>query len=130
MPVRFNSPPGWPQPRAGWTPPVGWSPDPSWPPLPAGWELFVDDSPLAPATATPQPAPRVDPIPLAAAVATPQIESTSRRRLLWPVIAIVALLFGVGIGAAAKSKSTPVAATSNRPQRPLQSPLPPYQVQP
>ncbi len=40
-PVRFNPPPGWPKPPAGWTPPRGWSPDPSWPSPPVGWELWV-----------------------------------------------------------------------------------------
>jgi len=42
--VRFNSPPGWPQPPAGWAPPPGWKPDPSWPEPPEGWQLWVDES--------------------------------------------------------------------------------------
>jgi hypothetical protein len=41
----FNSPPGWPQPPAGWTPPQGWKPDPSWPAPPEGWQLWIDDTP-------------------------------------------------------------------------------------
>ena len=40
--VRFNPPPGWPKPPAGWVPPRGWKPDPSWPAAPAGWQLWVD----------------------------------------------------------------------------------------
>lgn len=43
--MRFNPPPGWPQPPAGWTPPPGWKPDPSWPTPPSGWQLWVTDAP-------------------------------------------------------------------------------------
>lgn len=45
--MRFNPPPNWPTPPAGWTPPPGWQPDPSLPPPPAGWQLWVSD-PSAP----------------------------------------------------------------------------------
>ncbi|SOD71493.1 hypothetical protein SAMN05892883_1010 [Jatrophihabitans sp. GAS493] len=38
---RFNPPPNWPHPPAGWVPPAGWAPDPAWGPLPAGWPLWV-----------------------------------------------------------------------------------------
>jgi hypothetical protein len=41
--MRYNPPPNWPQPPAGWTPPPGWQPDPAWGPAPHGWKLFVDD---------------------------------------------------------------------------------------
>ncbi len=41
--MRFNPPPGWPQPPAGWIPPTGWRPDPSWPVPPAGWQLWLPD---------------------------------------------------------------------------------------
>lgn len=52
--MRFNPPPGWPQPPEGWVPPAGWNPDPSWPDPPEGWQLWVaedadegpDDSPV------------------------------------------------------------------------------------
>ena len=44
MSARFNPPPGWPQPPAGWVPPAGWQPDPSWPAPPAGWPFWVDDA--------------------------------------------------------------------------------------
>ena len=50
MTVRFNPPPNWPPPPAGWTPPANWQPDPGWPPAPAGWTLWVDDYPIAPVT--------------------------------------------------------------------------------
>ena len=46
--MRFNPPPQWPQPPAGWTPPPGWQPDPTWPPMPPGWQLWVEDTPAAP----------------------------------------------------------------------------------
>ena len=41
--MRFNPPPNWPQPRAGWVPPPGWKPDPSWPQPPLGWPLWIAD---------------------------------------------------------------------------------------
>lgn len=43
--VRFNPPPGWPKPPAGWVPPAGWTPDPSWPEPRAGWQLWLSDDP-------------------------------------------------------------------------------------
>lgn len=62
---RFNPPPNWPAPPAGWTPPYGWQPDPSWPPPPAGWELWVIVPDPADHLIPPQPA---APIPVAATV--------------------------------------------------------------
>jgi hypothetical protein len=41
--MRFNPPPGWPQPPEGWVPPAGWNPDPSWPGPPEGWQLWLPD---------------------------------------------------------------------------------------
>jgi hypothetical protein len=38
---RFNTPPDWPQPPAGWAPSPGWRPDPSWPPAPPGWQFWA-----------------------------------------------------------------------------------------
>jgi len=43
MAQRFNPPPNWPKPPAGWGPSAGWRPDPSWPAAPRGWQLWVDD---------------------------------------------------------------------------------------
>lgn len=40
---RFNPPPNWPTPPAGWSPPADWVPDPSWPPPPPGWQLWIFD---------------------------------------------------------------------------------------
>src|SRR5579863_10003128 len=45
MAMRFNPPPNWPPP------PAGWQPDPSWPPEPPGWQLWVDDTPSTPSAA-------------------------------------------------------------------------------
>jgi len=42
--LRFNPPPNWPRPPAGWMPPAGWKPDPSWPSPPAGWHLWLPDA--------------------------------------------------------------------------------------
>lgn len=41
--MRFNPPPGWPEPPAGWAPPSGWQPDPSWPAPPPDWQLWVPE---------------------------------------------------------------------------------------
>lgn len=43
MTMRYNPPPNWPTPPAGWAPPPGWQPDVSWGPPPAGWKLWADD---------------------------------------------------------------------------------------
>ena len=43
MANRYNPPPNWPPPPAGWSPPPGWQPDPSWGPPPDGWQLWIDD---------------------------------------------------------------------------------------
>lgn len=38
--IRFNAPPGWPEPPEDWRPAPGWQPDPSWPPAPDGWAFW------------------------------------------------------------------------------------------
>lgn len=45
MGLRFNPPPNWPQPPAGWIPPKEWQPDPAWGPAPEGWSLWIEDRP-------------------------------------------------------------------------------------
>ncbi len=45
MAARYNPPPNWPHPPAGWTPPPGWEPDTAWGPPPYGWQLWIEDSP-------------------------------------------------------------------------------------
>jgi hypothetical protein len=57
MATRFNPPPNWPVPYAGWVPPDGWAPPPTWPPPPPGWPVWVVESPLpSAATAVNRPA--------------------------------------------------------------------------
>lgn len=56
--LRFNPPPGWPQPPEGWRPPAGWKPDPSWPAAPEGWMFWV---PTEHPVATPDPVPSTQP---------------------------------------------------------------------
>ena len=46
--MRFNPPPDWPQPPAGWVPPPGWKPDPAWPDPPDGWQLWLRDEDTTP----------------------------------------------------------------------------------
>lgn len=56
--MKFNTPPGWPPPPAGWVPDSQWRPDPSWPPAPAGWNFWVlnDEAPQAtPEGTAPEP---------------------------------------------------------------------------
>jgi hypothetical protein len=67
--MRFNPPPNWPKPPAGWAPPRGWNPDPSWPALPHGWQLWLpdDDTSAAP----------VAPVPNAPAAVTGPIETVA-----------------------------------------------------
>lgn len=40
---RYNPPPSWPQPQAGWTPTQRWEPDPSWPAPPPGWAVWLPE---------------------------------------------------------------------------------------
>lgn len=39
--MRFNPPPGWPPPPAGWQPTADWAPDAAWPTPPDGWQLWL-----------------------------------------------------------------------------------------
>lgn len=83
-PLRWVPPPGWPSPPPGWSPPTGWLPDPGWPAAPAGWQFWqpAAGAPDPPDWGRPQwerplwPAPRTSPA----------------MRLLWAVVALVALL--------------------------------------
>ena len=43
MALRFNPPPNWPTPPAGFIPDENWQPDPAWGPAPDGWEFWVED---------------------------------------------------------------------------------------
>lgn len=50
QPMRFNTPPNWPQPPPGWVPDPQWRPDPAWPAAPPGWTFWIpNEAPPAPA---------------------------------------------------------------------------------
>ncbi len=67
--MRFNPPPGWPQPPEGWVPPAGWNPDPSWPAPPDEWQLWQpDDGAVEKVLADTNSEPRSDPAVNAGAV--------------------------------------------------------------
>jgi hypothetical protein len=66
--MRFNPPPNWPKPPAGWVPPPGWKPDPSWPLLPDGWCLWLPDGEAEAAGIAAENAPKVTSAPIAPAV--------------------------------------------------------------
>lgn len=74
--MRFNPPPGWPQPPAGWTPPPGWNPDPTWPAMPEGWQLWISDEPAAIAS-DPEPAAAESATVAAGSAATPTDEASA-----------------------------------------------------
>jgi hypothetical protein len=58
---RFRTPPGWPEPPAGWRPAPGWAPDPHWPAAPPGWQFWEPDTELPGPYAAPAQAPPVHP---------------------------------------------------------------------
>lgn len=95
--LRFNPPPGWPKPPAGWVPPKGWVPDPKWPAPPAGWHLWVqcgeDEDPstirgVDGATESPSPVPprmggaSLPPLPLEQRIAFLETENAALRSRL------------------------------------------------
>lgn len=82
MALRFNPPPNWPPPPAGWAPSPGWQPDPAWGPPPPGWALWIDDGPAR------------------AAVPNRTLLLTGAA-----LAALVVFIAGVGIGAAGDSNS-------------------------
>lgn len=90
--MRFNPPPNWPQPPAGWTPPPGWEPDPSWPQPPPGWQVWLDEDEfiISPHRATASSASSV--------YWTPSAQSTQpwHRRTV-SVVLLLIFLFPVGL---------------------------------
>ena len=40
---RFNPPPGWPHPPAGWMPPQGWVAPADWPTAPLNWQWWTQE---------------------------------------------------------------------------------------
>lgn len=45
--MRWQAPPGWPDPPPGFVPSFEWRPSPNWPPPPAGWVWWRTESVLA-----------------------------------------------------------------------------------
>lgn len=91
----WQSPPGWPEPPAGWVPPDGWQAPREWPSPPEDWVYWVPagqgraapPQPAPPQPASPQPAspqsapPRPDGPPRAQAPPLVRIAEQSRRGL-------------------------------------------------
>lgn len=77
--MKFNPPPNWPQPPAGWVPPPAWKPDPSWPPPPVGWVLWLPDADASNAS---QPTQHTVPTPSAAALASPTGSDSTASELI------------------------------------------------
>lgn len=99
MNKRFNPPPNWPKPPAGWVPPPGWLPDPAWGPPPEGWQLWVDE----PAAETHGTYGLVPPLPAKA----PRPPKKRKRTLLVVLLVVVALFAGCAIiGSSIGSSST------------------------
>lgn len=98
---RYNPPPNWPPPPAGWTPPPGWKPEPSWGPPPPGWQLYVDDKAPAAAAAG------------AGGFHVPAGSWVQKKRWAIPIFGLVALtllLLGVGVLGALAGDPVPAAA--------------------
>ena len=76
MAYRFNAPPNWPTPPAGWVPGPGWKPDPAWGPPPPGWQLWIAEAPPAVPVAPQQPPAAAPAVAAAvpASVATPRAD--------------------------------------------------------
>lgn len=84
--MRFNPPPNWPAPPAGWTPPPGWLPDPSWGPPPEGWLIWTNDDGSPIATGSPSPG----------WTAAPTKKKHTGRNILIGLGAVVALFIVIG----------------------------------
>jgi hypothetical protein len=93
--MKFNPPPNWPKPPAGWVPPPGWNPAPSWPPPPDGWRLWLPDDDEASAGAAARSALEAVLVPVA--VAVPQPDTAG---LLARIAELEALLEASGRGSA------------------------------
>lgn len=95
--MRYNPPPTWPQPPAGWSPPPGWAPDPAWGPPPPGWALWVpDEQPSGGYAAPAQGGGYGAPGP-----GGPGSGGSGGKGALWAVIGVVVVLVLVGGGVGA-----------------------------
>lgn len=119
MVARYNPPPNWPAPPAGWTPAPGWTPDPSWGPAPEGWQLWVDDAAAQPAhTVGPAfgPASALPPAPATAALPVRPGEERSprpwfkKKRFVIPGAFLLLIIFISALnGGGSTDDRTPVA---------------------
>ncbi len=123
MSARFNPPPNWPQPPAGWTPPPGWVPDPSWEPVPEGWQLWVEDiavDSVTPADSDGSPSAPPPGSPPGPAEAMKKKSWVARHKVLTSLGAIVVLFVVIGAlnGGGSGSDSEAPAAASTPTQEP------------
>lgn len=122
--MRYNPPPNWPQPPAGWTPPKDWQPDPAWGPAPAGHQLWVP--------ATSDPAYGAQTYGAQPAYGAPVEPKKKSRKWLWIIIGIVvviALLSQCGGGDEEPTASTTPAASESA-SAPAESSVPAESVAP
>lgn len=114
--ARFNPPPGWPQPPAGYHPPATWQVDPSWPTPPPNWPFYLDaagrptNPPPGAWLSTPIPQPQTPPlnpnVPLVldyqhqSAVGAPPTPKKRRLRLWLGLLTgtLILALIGAGLG--------------------------------
>lgn len=130
MAARFNPPPNWPAPPAGWTPTPGWTPDPAWGPAPEGWQLWIEDSAPAPDGEAPRPpafSGQAAPAGLAPDGAAldgsrPQRPWFKKKRVIIPGALLLVIIFGSALnGAGAEDDDAPVAAASQVTQEPAKN---------
>lgn len=107
--MRFNPPPGWPQPPQGWTPPPGWEPDPSWPAPPPGWQLWIDDARTRVMPQVPRAVPRPGPKPAPQPYRSHPSLRPWYQRTGW-IVALLILCFPVGIALTWMRKDWPTTA--------------------
>lgn len=102
MNKRFNPPPNWPAPPAGWIPPFGWVPDPAWGPPPEGWQLWVDEPTVGTRSA-------YGPVGFAPLSGISPHPPKKRKRTVWLILLAVIVVLFAGcaiIGASLGTSST------------------------
>ena len=77
--MRYNPPPNWPQPPAGWTPPEGLAARPAWGPAPPGHQLWVPDQPQYG-------------VPAGAAPMEQKLPKKKSRKWLWIILGIIIVI--------------------------------------